>query len=597
MRGLSKKSSRLGQWTGPTLPSSPGVSWLSTLWQRESLYRVGVVYLTTLVLTALAYGWGWPLPYRIGETWPHDVHPRVAFSVIDEARTEDAQENAKKQFLKDHPGQRTEAARIAAAVPPVMEYFDLNSTIIHRGERITEAQRNLMRQETLAYEHSLTLFHKLQRSFALFLLMGLMALLVVLYVVRYQPKLAQNTSLIARVCILLVLAELCWLVLSRPPWHAGLVPLTVCAMVLAIVFRPPFALLVSFSFSIALTASRGNNMDHLLVQIGGQALAILLMRNVRKRTQLIEIGAAAGLGFLAMTFASSLLSHQKLDFTFSDALRRFLWGLLSGFLVTGGLPLIERCFGVVTDIRLLELADASHPLLQEMVRRAPGTYNHSMTVASLAEQAADATGANSLLTRVGAYFHDIGKMLKPSYFIENQSGQNLHDTLEPGLSTLIIIGHVKDGVALAEQYRLPPPIIEFIQQHHGTTLVEYFYRAALRLQEELGHTPSHGEGTPCSLEASFRYPGPKPQSPELGIVMLADCVESASRALSDPTPGSLRKLVRDLTMKRLLDGQLEESGLTLTDLHLIEESLVKGLTALYHSRIKYPEAHSPRRAA
>ena len=170
--------------------------------------------------------------------------------------------------------------------------------------------------------------------------------------------------------------------------------------------------------------------------------------------------------------------------------------------------------------------------------------------------------------------------------MENQSGQNLHDTLEPGLSTLIIIGHVKDGVALAEQYRLPQPIIDFIQQHHGTTLVEYFYRAALRQQEEMGHAPSHGEGSPCSLESSFRYPGPKPQKPELGIVMLTDCVESASRALSDPTPGSLRKLVRDLTMKRLLDGQLEESGLTLTDLHLSEESLVKGLIALYHSRIK-----------
>ena len=187
-------------------------------------------------------------------------------------------------------------------------------------------------------------------------------------------------------------------------------------------------------------------------------------------------------------------------------------------------------------------------------------------------------------------------MLKPSYFVENQSGQNLHDTLEPGLSTLVIIGHVKDGVALAEQYNLPQPVIDFIHQHHGTTLVEFFYRAALLRQEELGLCASRGDGSPCTLESSFRYPGPKPQMRETGIVMLSDAVESASRALSDPTPGSLRKLVRDLTMKRLLDGQLEESVLTLTDLHQIEESLVKGLTALYHSRIKYPEARD-RRAA
>ena len=182
-------------------------------------------------------------------------------------------------------------------------------------------------------------------------------------------------------------------------------------------------------------------------------------------------------------------------------------------------------------------------------------------MATLAEPAAEAIGANPLLTRVGSYFHDIGKMLKPHYFIENQTGENRHDDLEPALSTLVIIGHVKDGVALAEQYRLPRPIIDFIQQHHGTTLVEYFYREALRLQEA-----EHGHGS-GDLEAAFRYPGPKPQSRENGIVMLADAVESASRALPVPTPGSLRKLVHDMLMKRLLDGQFEESGLTLTELH------------------------------
>jgi putative nucleotidyltransferase with HDIG domain len=211
-----------------------------------------------------------------------------------------------------------------------------------------------------------------------------------------------------------------------------------------------------------------------------------------------------------------------------------------------------------------------------------------MTVATLAEPAAEAIGANPLLARVGAYFHDVGKMLKPQYFIENQTGENRHDALEPALSTLIIIGHVKDGVALAEQYRLPRPIIEFIQQHHGTTLVEYFYREALRQHESQGHAP-RSEGVPHPLEPSFRYPGPKPQTRENGIVMLADAVESSSRALAVPTPGSLRKLVHDLLMKRLLDGQFEESGLTLTELHIVEESLCKGLIALYHSRIKYPE--------
>src|SRR5262249_55792149 len=199
--------------------------------------------------------------------------------------------------------------------------------IIKRGQAITEEQRNLMREETRAFQRSLRFHHKAERFLALFLLMSLMATLVVLYVVRYQPKLAQNTTQIARVCVLLVATHFLWLVLSRPPWHAGLVPLTFTAMVLAIAYRPPFALLVCFSFSIALTASKGNNMDHLLVQVSGQAVAILLMRNVRTRTHLIEIGAAAGLGFLVMTLASSLLAHQTQDLILADVFRRFLWGL------------------------------------------------------------------------------------------------------------------------------------------------------------------------------------------------------------------------------------------------------------------------------
>ncbi len=254
----------------------------------------------------------------------------------------------------------------------------------------------------------------------------------------------------------------------------------------------------------------------------------------------------------------------------ADAGRNFLWGTAAGFLMTGALPLIERCFGIVTDISLLELTDGSHPLLQELVKRAPGTYTHSITVATLAEAAAETIAANPLLVRVGSYFHDVGKMLKPHYFIENQSGENRHDELEPALSTLIIIGHIKDGVALAVQYGLPRPIIDFIEQHHGTTLVEYFYREAMRLQE------SSGNGS-VELEPCFRYAGPKPRTRESGVLMLADAVESSSRALSDPTPGSLQKLVHDLLMKRLLDGQFEESGLTLTELHQIEESLAKSL--------------------
>jgi putative nucleotidyltransferase with HDIG domain len=373
------------------------------------------------------------------------------------------------------------------------------------------------------------------------------------------------------------------LLLSRPPWFAVLIPLTVTAMVLTIAYNQQFALLLSFSLALITCVSLGTDLASLLIMMGGMATAVLLLRNVRTRTRLVEVAFGAGVAYLAMTIATGLLTNQTLTLITWDAARHLGWGLLAGFILTGALPLVERSFGIVTDISLLELADGGHPLLQELIRRAPGTYTHSMTVATLAEAAAEAVGANPLLTRVGSYFHDIGKMLKPQYFIENQVGENRHDQLEPALSTLIIIGHVKDGLALAKQYRLPKPIVDCIAQHHGTTLVEYFYHEALRQQECNGYGPDH-------LESTFRYPGPKPQNPEIGIVMLADAAESSSRALREPAPSSLRKLVHDLLMKRLLDGQFEQSGLTLTELHLIEESLAKSLIALYHSRIRYPES-------
>jgi putative nucleotidyltransferase with HDIG domain len=201
----------------------------------------------------------------------------------------------------------------------------------------------------------------------------------------------------------------------------------------------------------------------------------------------------------------------------------------------------------------------------------------------LAEAAAETIGARGLLVRVGAYFHDIGKMLKPGYFVENQGiGANRHESLLPAMSTLVIIAHIKDGADLARQHHLPQPIIDFIQQHHGTTLVEYFYKRASEQSEADPHASEVDE-------TSFRYPGPKPQTKEAAVLMLADASESASRTLVDPTPGRIEGLVHDLAMKRLLDGQFDECGVTLQELSAIEDSLIKSLTAVYHGRVKYPD--------
>jgi putative nucleotidyltransferase with HDIG domain len=577
-----KKPSRLGQWNGRRRSSRGDEPMLPRIWSRPVLLRLATVLVTAVLVTFLAYSWGPPSAYRVGEVYPHDLRVRVDFELINQTQTERARDEALEAY-KD-PVMRE---RVRQAIKPVIEKYPRDMLLVPRGQPITERQLGLLQEEHRAYLRSLNRPDHTRRGIALFLVFVLLAGLVVLYVARFQRGLAQSLPTIVGVCALVLMTLSLGLVLSRPPYHAVLIPLTLTAMILTITYNPQFALLMSFSLALAMTVALGTDLGQLLIQMGGLATAVMLLRSVRTRTGLVQVATGAGLAYLAMTVATGMLSGQTWRLMLFDAGRNFLWGSLAGFLLTGGLPLVERCFGIITDITLLELADGSHPLLQELIRRAPGTYTHSMTIATMAEAAAEAIGANPLLTRVGSYFHDVGKMLKPHYFIENQTGENRHDQLEPALSTLIIIGHVKDGLALARQYNLPRPIIDFIHQHHGTTLVEYFYREALRLIE------CNGEGSAQAhapmLEPSFRYPGPKPQNRENGIVMLADAVESSSRAQHDPTPNSLRKLVHDLLMKRLLDGQFEESGLTLTELHLIEESLCKSLIALFHARIKYPE--------
>jgi putative nucleotidyltransferase with HDIG domain len=581
MVGTTKKLSRLGQWNGRKRPGREQTG----LWRRPALARLGVVGLTTVVITLMSWYGGPPLAFRVGEVYPFELRVRTAFVVLNQVE------------LVNHPPpipipaneKRTSPGNLPIKLSiqqPVVETYPSGYLIVPRGEPITPRQLVLLEEEHRAYLRSLTRRESIRRGIALLVVFGLLAGLVVLYVARFQPALADNLASISSVCLLLVLTVGLVILLQKPPWHAAFIPLTMTAMILAIAFNPQFALLMSSTLSLVTMVALDLDADmrHLVVQMSGLGITVLLLRGVRTRTGLVKVGTWAGFVYLIMTVATGVLCGQTWQLIGADGLRNFLWGSLAGFLLTGLLPYVERWFGIVTDIRLLELADGSHPLLQELVRRAPGTYTHSMTVATLAETAAESIGAHALLVRVGSYFHDIGKMLKPHYFIENQAGENRHDALEPALSTLIIIGHVKDGLALAAQYRLPEKIVDFIEQHHGTTLVEFFYHEALRMQE------NHDEGRPDLLEPAFRYPGPKPQDKENAVLMLADAVESASRALREPTPNALLKLVQDITMKRLLDGQFEESTLTLTELQRIQESLSKSLIAIHHSRVKYPDA-------
>jgi putative nucleotidyltransferase with HDIG domain len=388
-------------------------------------------------------------------------------------------------------------------------------------------------------------------------------------------------------------------------WRAEIIPLLLFSMTVAIAYKRELALLLAACVAIVVTISAGYTLYEFIICFAAVAASVLFLGRIRSRTKLIYIGAATGAVAMLTAIGVGTLAEQAFGtagFTGDSpvgaaetAIRQSFtmlllfgasWfgfcGILAGLIMTGLLPFIEKMFDIQTDISLLELGDVAHPLLQELVRRAPGTYNHSINVASIADAAAEAIGANGLLVRVGAYFHDIGKMLKPGYFVENQGqDQNRHESLVPAMSTLVIIAHVKDGADLARQHHLPQSIIDFIEQHHGTTLVEYFYRQAAK------HSASNPDNSPVD-ESSFRYPGPKPQTKETAVLMLADACESASRALVDPTPARLESLVHDIALKRLLDGQFEECGLSLQELHTIEDSLVKSLTAVYHGRVKYP---------
>jgi putative nucleotidyltransferase with HDIG domain len=370
-------------------------------------------------------------------------------------------------------------------------------------------------------------------------------------------------------------------------WQAEMIPLMLFAMTVTIAHGQEMALLLSASICLVVTLALGLGLAEFVVLSATMAATILMLRRIRSRTKLIYIGLSAGaVAFLTSLGVGTVMGQSGAATLVITSFQYALFAVLSTMLMTGLLPFIENLLDVQTEISLLELGDVAHPLLQELVRRAPGTYNHSINVASMAEAAAEAIGANGLLVRVGAYFHDIGKMLKPQYFVENQArDDNVHQTLLPAMSTLIIIAHVKDGADLARQHHLPKSMIDFILQHHGTTLVEYFYDRASKISEE-------DPNASVVDEVSYRYPGPKPQTREAGVLMLADSVESASRSLQDPAPARIKSLVREIAMKKLLDGQFDDCELTLEELRTIQDSLVKSLTAMYHGRVKYPDQQS-----
>jgi hypothetical protein len=361
------------------------------------------------------------------------------------------------------------------------------------------------------------------------------------------------------------------------------IPFALGPIIIAVLINRNVALILSVfaSFMIAFLFDE-KIFFPLFAFLGSVATSYRVVR-IHQRSAFLRAGVFLGLVNMAAIISINFITGNILNDLFIRLVMGFLGGLLTGILVAGITPVFESLFGYITDIRLLELANLNQPLFQKMIIEAPGTYHHSIVVASLVEAAAEAIGANSFLSKVSAYYHDIGKLTKPQYFIENQpKADNRHDKLSPKMSSLVIISHVKDGCELAAKEKLGQQITNIIREHHGTSIVSYFYDKAKKTKESNSVSLS---------DTDFRYPGPKPQTREAGLVMMADVIEASSRTLSNPTPARIRSLVRERIERIYMDGQLDECELTLRNLNTIAESFIKILMGIFHHRVDYPDTN------
>jgi len=360
-----------------------------------------------------------------------------------------------------------------------------------------------------------------------------------------------------------------------------------------------FAVVYSSLFG-GMTVAKGEAFTFIIFSMICGFVAIYLTNNVRRRSRLVMAGAYSGVACVLLASTLGLIQWpgtvelSEWEMVGKQVLSAILVSSLTAVLVSGLLPLIEATFRITTDVSWIELADLNHPLLKQMTIEAPGTYHHSLVVAALAETAAEAIGASAIMCRVCSYFHDIGKMKKPAYFIENiGDGHNPHDDLTPNMSALVIMAHVKDGIDMAIKHKMNAEIVNVISEHHGNSLIRFFYHRALKQRDDIRiqfeEGKAHEEDIPEVKKESFRYSGPRPRTRESAIISLADAVESASRSLQKPTPKKIDELIDELFKERLNDGQLDDAALTLADLATIKNSFSATLRSMMHSRIEYPK--------
>ena len=480
-----------------------------------------------------------------------------------------------------------EIEKAVDAVEPVIIDYSRGSIIAPAGKEITPIVFDLLREEYRNETSQQTFSQQASRFLSVFFILVVAHFIGWVFTFRRErrkPKSFLSGMLLLGFLLISVAMSKFLIEISTGQGHLDLIPLLIFAQSVAIMFSWEVSLILSLNLALVLVLTEGTRLATMLVLFGTTVVVVEQLGRLRSRSKLIMVGMISGVISFAITITAGILEGRFVGTPlWTEAVLNGVWTLSAGVVMTSFLPFVERPFGILTDMSLLELGDVSHPLLQEMLRRAPATYSHSFQVGSIAEAAAESIGARGLLTRVGACFHDIGKILKPHYFAENQiAGENIHDTLEPRMSSLVIVAHVKDGADLARQHRLPQPLIDLIEQHHGTSLVSYFYGLATRQNKDNPNGQTVEEST-------FRYPGPKPRSKEAGILMLADAAESGVRSMGDSaTPGRIENMVRMITETKLKDGQFDECGLTLHELRTVENSIINSLVAIRHHRVKYP---------
>lgn len=428
------------------------------------------------------------------------------------------------------------------------------------------------------------------------------------YIYHYQKRLIRNHAralALIGLFVLLLLATKFGAMLDQSFWATGTA--VTAAIILTIAYDQRFAIGMSIFYCLFACFAAGPvviaaqsiakyqpaNISLFLTMAAGAVPCCFSLKEIRTRIKLLQVSVlAAGIVFITASALGFLTQQLQPVDAFRNAGYHAGITLVVGVLIQGLLPLIEKIFRIATSMTLLDYSDANQPLLKRLAMEAPGTFSHSLLIGSIAEAAAEAIRRNGLLCRVGAYYHDIGKINKPGYFVENEMGStSRHKELSPAMSQLIIVGHVKDGIEMAKEYGLPSVLRQFIETHHGTTLVEPFYNEAKKQRAAPASDVPGGKKKKQvpPLESEFRYPGPRPRTKEAAIVMLADTIEGAVRSLPEVTPTKIEAVVHNMAMKRLQDGQFDECDLSLRELSQIEADMSKALAAHYHGRIAYPK--------